>query len=133
MEAHTKGSVLHGRLSSCPRSWIQKLETHLKWRNRVSVKARVNGKQCQNKKVVGKTKSAIKTKLNFYFVPDRTGQAACRVSSSPSPFWKRLYLSEHSSSFGFHYKKSWTNYLSKTLKFLNDYDIADTRKQPCPS
>ena len=25
----TNGSVLHGRLSSCPRSWIQKLETHL--------------------------------------------------------------------------------------------------------
>ena len=25
----TKGSVLHGRLSSCPRSWIQKLDTHL--------------------------------------------------------------------------------------------------------
>ena len=28
-EAHTKGSVLQGRLSSWPRSWIQKLETHL--------------------------------------------------------------------------------------------------------
>ena len=25
------------------------------------------------------------------------------------------------------------NYLNKTLKFLNDYEIADTRKQPCPS
>ena len=25
------------------------------------------------------------------------------------------------------------NYLNKTLKFLNDYKIADTRKQPCPS
>ena len=37
-------------------------------------------------------KAGGKTKLNFYFVPDRTGQAACRVSSSPSPFWKRLYL-----------------------------------------
>ena len=87
------------------------------------------------KKVGGKTKSVLKTKFNFYFVPDRTGQAACRVSSSPSPFWKRLYLSGHSSSFGFHYnyKNSWTKYLSKTLKFVNDYKIADTRKQPCPS
>ena len=28
-EAHRKGSVLQGRLSSWPRSWIQKLETHL--------------------------------------------------------------------------------------------------------
>ena len=80
-------------------------------------------------------KAGGKTKLNFYFVPDRTGQAACRVSSSPSPFWKRLYLSGHSSSFGFHYnyKNTWTNYQSKTLKFLDDYKIVDTRKQPCPS
>ena len=42
---YTKGSVLHGLANSCPRSCIQKLETHL--------------------------------------VPARTGQAACRVMSSP--------------------------------------------------
>merc|ERR1740123_1199138 len=60
--SQTKGSVLQGRLSSCPRSWIQKLETH--------------------------------------FVPERTGQAAWRVISSPSPLRKRLYQNAAVPFFG---------------------------------
>merc|ERR1719308_341634 len=30
-------------------------------------------------------------KLETHLVPARTGHAACRVRSSPSPFWNKLY------------------------------------------
>ena len=80
--------MLQGRLSSCPRSWIQKLDTHLVqnyFHHHPNIPSPINSFRQSSS-------TTNDEDWKGYFVPERTGQAAWRVISSPSPLRKRLYL-----------------------------------------
>ena len=71
---------------------------------------------------------------DHYLVPERTGQAAWRVSSSPSPLRKRLYLKDLRSFWtGTFWKIHRQSWLEQKLDLNEPRSQYDTRKRQFPS